>query len=409
MEKDFNRTNAINFQKRQESARKRTCLLSFLFVLGVSAVGVSVWPVWLACVILMAIAGVFLNIGIKWAASFFTTTDKPDWAAIIDAFELFCEYRSNPDAIFYTTIFVAVWICCGTAYKIFKLKRQGACGVAEKLGGTRIDSSATDWSEKRFYNVVEETALAFGVPVPAVYVLRDEDGINACALGGDVGNSAVAATAGAIRLLTRDELQGVVAHEFAHLVNGDAKINMRLIGVLFGLQIFIVVGLAIWDFGKDSGHGLSLTVTLMLMGAVGGLVAGGIRAAILRQREFLADATAARATRNPLGLANALKKIGGLEKGSTLSAPASFETAHLFFGSVFTGAYARFFQTHPDLRKRILALDPTFDGVFVKVDASLEGNVENESRVSREKFPLFRLNSAFFSGFRLKFARRRGK
>lgn len=402
MEKDFNRTNAINFQKRQERARKRTCLLSFLFVLGVAAVGVSVWPVFLACSTLffygLALSQIFKGADV--------TAEMVKYAS-----EVFCEWRLNPDAIFIAAIIGAVAICGGTLYKILELQRRGACGVAEKLGGTRIDSSATDWSEKRFYNVVEETALAFGVPVPAVYVLRDENGINACALGGDAGNSAVAATAGAIRLLTRDELQGVVAHEFAHLVNGDVKINMRLIGVLFGIQIFVVVGVAVWKIDKfwESCGLTSVWCALILLGAVGGLVAGGIRAAILRQREFLADATAARATRNPLGLANALKKIGGLEKGSTLSAPASFETAHLFFGSVFTGAYARFFQTHPDLRKRILALDPTFDGVFVKVDASLEGNVENESRVSREKFPLFRLNSAFFSGFRLKFARRRGK
>ncbi len=371
--------NAINFRKRQASARKRTCLLSFLFVLGVAAVGVSIWPVIVVCATLYIWASSLVIIfeGVS------ETTKMMKWGA-----EFFCDWRSNPDAILIAAIIGVVAICGGTLRKIFELKRRGACGVAEKLGGTRIDRRASDLNERRFYDVVEETALAFGVPVPAVYVLRDEDGINACAIGGDLETSAVAATAGAIRLLTRDELQGVVAHEFAHLVNGDVKINMRLLGVLFGIQILVVaglVGLKIEEKWNTADKGISLEFVwwaLILSGMVGGFVAGLIRAAISRQREFLADATAARATRNPLGLANALKKIGGLEKGSTLSAPASVETAHLFFGSVFTGACARFFRTHPDLKRRILALDPTFDGVFAKVDVALEGKVENESRDS---------------------------
>lgn len=376
--------NAEGFQKRQASARKRTCILSFLFIVAIAAVGVVTWAVFLACVTLVMFGSVLFCNVVRWAASFFTTIGMPDnWREyLVEPFALFCEFYSNPDAIFYTTIFVGVWICCGTAYKIFKLKRQGACGVAEKLGGTRIDGSATDWREKRFYNVVEEMALAFGVPVPAVYVLRDEEGINACALGGDLQKSAIAATAGAIRFLTRDELQGVVAHEFAHLINGDAKINMRLIGVLFGFQTLVVAGFALWGWTKEGGNGLSLTLALIIIGTVGNFVGGGLRAAILCQREFLADATAARLTRDPLGLANALKKIGGLEKGSTLSSPVAVGMAHLFFGSIFTGAYARLFRTHPDLRKRILALDPNFNGVFVKVAPSLAEPMEDESRDS---------------------------
>ncbi|MBQ1278588.1 MAG: M48 family metalloprotease, partial [Thermoguttaceae bacterium] len=184
--------------------------------------------------------------------------------------------------------------------------------------------------------------------------------------------------------LSRDELQGVVAHEFGHLLNGDVKMNMRLIGVLFGLQMLTLLGIGIFrstmyiSFGGSSddrkgagGAVLAIwlfALGLVVIGSIGVFFSNVIRAAISRQREFLADASAAQFTRNPAGLAGALKKIGGLTGGSRVNAARSAEMAHLFFGSVFSGGFMEsLFKTHPDLTERIRRLEPTFDGRFPKV------------------------------------------
>ncbi|MBQ5790317.1 MAG: M48 family metallopeptidase, partial [Thermoguttaceae bacterium] len=373
------RPTATNFFERQESARKRTWLLVFLFILGVLGTVA-------ACVALVAAIGAAIG-----AAA--NSSENEEWA------RLFVKYATTPELCAYVGVIVGWLILLVTFDKICELRRIGACGVAEKLGGTRIDRSATDLNEKQFYNIVEEIALAAGVPVPAVYVLRDEDGINACAIGGKLENSAVAATAGAVELLTRDELQGVVAHEIGHLVNGDVKMNMRLIGVLAGLQALTIVGIHIIRAAggrsskNDKGNGvwiLLFGLGVMGIGLIGSFFASAIQAAISRQRELLADASAAQFTRNPAGLAGALKKIGGLEKGSAVASERSVEAAHLFFGSVFNASLGeRLFRTHPDLTERILALDPTFDGVFqgvlsMKVKRSLAAE-EKRAEEARKK------------------------
>jgi len=376
------RPTATNFFERQESARKRTYLLVFLFILGVLAVGVAIWPVIAVCSALCIWAGAIF--ALFEDASGETTEGMAKLGG-----DILTELTLNSDATIVAAIIGGFVICVATVYKICDLKSRGACGVAEKLGGTRIDRSAQNLDEKRFYNVVEEMALACGVPVPAVYVLRDEDGINACAIGGKLENSAIAATAGALRLLTRDELQGVVAHEFAHLVNGDVKINMRLIGVLFGLQALSIIGLACLKAeskqrGRKKATLAPVWFALIILGTVGVFVGGMIRAAISRQREMAADASSALFTRNPAGLAGALKKIGGLRQGSIVSASASAEMAHLFFGSVLTGVGERLFRTHPDLTERILALEPTFDGVFPKiVDETLLSKMDAERKAAK--------------------------
>ncbi|MBR2003884.1 MAG: M48 family metallopeptidase, partial [Thermoguttaceae bacterium] len=297
---------------------------------------------------------------------------------------LFVRYLAEPSLVAGVAVVVFLLIGGGSNFKVGELKSLGADGVAEALGGTRITRAATDPTERRLYNVVEEMAIASGVPVPSVYVLREEKAINACAIGGDPESSAVAVTDGALRTLSRDELQGVVAHEFGHLLNGDVKMNMRLIGVLFGLQMLSLIGIGIFrstlwiSFGSSSddrkGAGGAVFAIwmfafgLVVIGSVGVFFSNVIRAAISRQREFLADASAAQFTRNPAGLAGALKKIGGLTGGSRVNAARSAEMAHLFFGSVFSGGLMEsLFRTHPDLTERIRRLEPTFDGRFPKV------------------------------------------
>lgn len=373
MEKSNATKAATDFFERQDSARKRTWLLVFFFIIGVLTVALSIWPVVVGC------ATAFF-----WLAALITLFADPSEAAEIATTGalLFYDGIRIPNAFLVATLLGGIAICVGTLYKIGELKRLGASGVAEKLGGTRIDRSTTEPNEKRFYDLVEEMAVACGLPVPSVYVLPKENEINACAIGGDPSDSAVAATAGALRLLTRDELQGVVAHEFGHLVNDDVKLNMRLIGLVYGLQILAIIGGAgmkneFAQIRKRKGALAPLWLALLLLGGTGVFVGEIIRAAVSRQREFLADALAAQFTRNPLGLANALKKIGGVtlawkevggaKQGSTVSAARSTEMSHLFFGSVFSRRWGtRLFRTHPDLTRRIRRLEPSFNGVFPK-------------------------------------------
>lgn len=352
----------MNFFERQEQARGRTKLLVFLFCCAL----------FLTFAAVLALVAWFAALGTETASTGATTG------------ELFVRYLAEPSLVAGVAVVVFLLIGGGSIFKVGELKSMGADGVAEALGGTRITRAATDGAERRLYNVVEEMAIASGVPVPSVYVLREEKAINACAIGGDPEASAVAVTDGALRTLSRDELQGVVAHEFGHLLNGDVKMNMRLIGVLFGLQMLSLLGIGIFrstlwiSFGSSSDDrkgagGAVLAIWmfafgLVVIGSVGVFFSNVIRAAISRQREFLADASAAQFTRNPAGLAGALKKIGGLAGGSRVNAARSAEMAHLFFGSVFSGGLMEsLFRTHPDLTERIRRLEPTFDGRFERV------------------------------------------
>lgn len=353
----------MNFFERQDQARGRTRLLVFLFCVALFLTFAAV----LALVAWFAAAG-------SGASATGATTE-----------ELFVLYLTDPSLIAGVGLFATLLIGGGSLFKICELKAMGADGVAVALGGTRIARTATNPAERRFYNIVEEMSIASGVPVPNVYVLRAEKSINACAIGGDPESSAIAVTKGALRALTRDELQGVVAHEFGHLLNGDVKINMRLIGVLFGLQMLTLLGIGIFrsafwlslvrssDDERKVALGIAVAawffaIGLIVIGSIGVFFSSVIRAAISRQREFLADASAAQFTRNPAGLAGALKKIGGLAAGSRVNAPRSAEMAHLFFGSVFSGGWTEaLFRTHPDLVERIRRLEPTFDGRFPKV------------------------------------------
>ncbi|MDM4718474.1 M48 family metallopeptidase [Micromonospora sp. WMMA1363] len=251
--------------------------------------------------------------------------------------------------------------------------RGGGGKVARELGGVAVPADTTDPELRRLRNVVEEMALASGVPVPEIYVLPDETAINAFAAGWTPSDAAVAVTQGTLRRLNRDELQGVIAHEFSHVVNGDMRLNIRLMGLLFGILFLAVIGrgllrAGVLGGGRDrSGGGgggganpLPLIGLAMVAAGYVGVVAGRlIQASVSRQREYLADAAAVQYTRQTRGIAGALKKIGGLTGGSTLKAPKRDEVGHMLFGDA-TGR-ASWFATHPPLADRIKALDPSFD------------------------------------------------
>ncbi|MCX6866244.1 MAG: M48 family metallopeptidase [Verrucomicrobia bacterium] len=268
-------------------------------------------------------------------------------------------------------------ILLGSLFKLAQLSAGGEV-VARDLGGRLIDPSTSDSGERRLLNVVEEMAIAAGIPVPQVWVLDGEDSINAFAAGTKPGNAVVGVTRGCLERLTRAELQGVVAHEFSHILNGDMKLNQRLIGWVFGLIMVSIIGRAILEVlrvvrigggSRDKGGGaavllaiLGVGLTLWLVGLIGTFFGRLIQAAISRQREFLADASAVQFTREPEGLAGALKKIGGLTSKGVVRASKATEARHLFFAE--SGLFTYGMTTHPPLEARIRMLDPGWDGKF---------------------------------------------
>jgi Zn-dependent protease with chaperone function len=328
----------VDFFERQEKAKRHT---AFLVVYFIVAIILMVGAIYL---VVAALTGAF---ELKNASDETTTS------------------VSQP-AVFLVTAFGTLAIIgTGSFFKTLSLARGGRA-VAELLDGRLVNPNSTDAHERKLLNVVEEMAIASGVPVPQVYVMDGEPGINAFAAGHSASDAAISVTRGAMTMLTRDELQGVIAHEFSHLLNGDMKLNLRLMGLIFGILCLTVIGrVLIRTRGRKNPLPL-LGLALIIVGWVGVLFGRLIQAAVSREREFLADASAVQFTRNPSGLAGALKKIGGIAQGSQLQSDRAEEASHLFFAN---GLKSRFFgfATHPPLAERIKALDPSFDGNYPSV------------------------------------------
>jgi Zn-dependent protease with chaperone function len=253
--------------------------------------------------------------------------------------------------------------------------REGGAAVAEMVGGRPVDPKTTDLRERKLLNVVEEMSIASGIPMPAVYVLDEEPGLNAFAAGLNTTDAAVAVTRGAIEKLTRDELQGVIAHEFSHILNGDMRLNVRITAIVFGILVIGLLGRGILQSlsrGRVSGSGgkkgggiaglLAVGLALMIIGYVGYFFGRLIQAAVSRQREFLADASAVQFTRNPGGITGALKKIGGYALGGNVIGDHVQEIGHFFFAQAFKSNFGGLWATHPPLDERIRAVDPSWDG-----------------------------------------------
>ena len=268
----------------------------------------------------------------------------------------------GPGGLLLVSLFVLSVIGCGSLYRIATL-RGGGAAVARGLGGVPVATDTTHFAYRRLRNVVEELAIASGVPVPEVFVLEEEAGINAFASGYTPSDAAVTVTRGALDKLTREELQGVIGHEFSHVLNGDMRLNIRLMGVVFGILVMSVVGRRIALAGgrsrsRDSGGVALLGFGLFAVGYIGVISARIIKASISRQREFLADASAVQFTRQTEGIGGALKKIGALAEGSRLAASGTEEVSHMLFSDGL--GYSALFATHPSLGARILKLDPAF-------------------------------------------------
>lgn len=335
-----------NFAEHQSQARWQTRTLIWLFAVAVAAVAVSLY----------GLVGVF------------TLPADP----------------AHPGSRIWwdgKTAFIAACAALGTIGLGALLKHaalsSGGRAVAESVGGKLVTSDTRDPDERKLLNVVEEMSIASGVPLPLVYVLDEEEGINAFAAGYSVNDAAVAVTRGGLRTLNRAELQGVMAHEFSHILNGDMRISIRLIAAVAGIEA--IAGIGRWLLASSMHTGmmfrsrkrdnaapmLMIGIAMLVIGAAGIAFGHLIRAAISRQREYLADASAVQFTRDPSGIANALKKIGGLDAGSRVKASQATELSHLFFGQAQAhAAFGSLLATHPPLAERIRRLDPAFDGTF---------------------------------------------
>ncbi|KAF1711296.1 peptidase M48 Ste24p [Pseudoxanthomonas kalamensis DSM 18571] len=263
-----------------------------------------------------------------------------------------------------STLATLAVIGLGSLYRIASL-RGGGEAVALQLGGSRVPEDTTDFNLRRLRNVVEEIAIASGVPMPKLFVLEQESAINAFAAGYAPTDAVVAVTRGALERLNRDELQGVIAHEFSHILNGDMRLNIRLMGVLFGIMMLSIIGQRILVHtrggrSKEVGAVLALAAVAMAVGGIGLFFGRMIKAGVSRQREMLADASAVQFTRQTTGLAGALKKIAGLHDGSQLADPGQAEeVSHMLFGQ--GRRYSSLFATHPPLLERIRKLEPSFN------------------------------------------------
>jgi Zn-dependent protease with chaperone function len=273
--------------------------------------------------------------------------------------------RLRADVLGWVALGTLVVVGTGSLWRLSELSSGGA-SVATMLGGQAVAPNTRDPEERKLLNVVEEMAIASGVPVPPVYLVPD-DSINAFAAGYQPSDAVVGVTRGCMRLLNRDELQGVIAHEFSHILNGDMRLNLRLVAWIFGIMGLALVGrILLHTRGRKNALPL-VGLALMLIGWVGVLFGRLIQSAVSRQREFLADASAVQFTRNPQGLASALKKIGGLSAGSQISSAQAAEVSHMFFANGLRSSLLTPFATHPPLTARIRALEPGWDGVFPRV------------------------------------------
>lgn len=335
----------MDFFRSQDVARRKTGWLVLYFVLAVIGV--------VAAVVLVAVIAV--NIASDQKAAL------------------------TPPVVLAAGGAALVVIFLGTAFKTAQLSSGGKV-VAESLNGRPLNSSTTDPLERRLLNVVEEMAIASGVPTPPVYVMDDETEINAFAAGFAPGDAVIGVTRGSMEQLTRDELQGVIAHEYSHILNGDMRLNLRLMGLVHGILVIALTGTFLLrimgntrisrsDGDKKDGGNLAIAILILgvglyIVGWIGVVFGRLIKAAVSRQREFLADASAVQFTRNPLGIAGALKRIGGYG-GSKLKAPNAEVASHLYFGDGMGFWASSPFATHPPLPDRILRLDPSFKGQMI--------------------------------------------
>ncbi len=370
----------MDFFGHQEQARKHTTWLVLLFGTAVVAIILAVY--------LAVLAGLFFAQFFEGQQSFFSVDTL--W---------------NPVLFVWTTGISLLLVASGSLYRTIQLKKGGGAAVAEMLGGERVPPATHDPLARRLLNVVEEMAIASGTPVPPVYLLQ-QSGINAFAAGFSSADAVIAVTRGAIEMLNRDELQGVIAHEFSHILNGDTRLKMHLMGLLFGITLISDTGILMLTSRHSVRYSTSrrergvhpalliMGFLLFIVGTIGAVFADMIKRAVSRQREFLADAAAVQFTRNPFGIANALKVIGGYKEGSRIRHAAADQASHFFFGNAMKARRKKnWWATHPPLTERIRRLDPSFRGDIPAIQAQVVS-----SRVYNEAVAAFDAGSDVHAG-----------
>jgi Zn-dependent protease with chaperone function len=344
----------MDFFEQQNAARRRTGRLIVYFILAVAAIVVAIYFIVLIALVFVGDSG---------------RPGQPN---------PYMETPWHPGLFAVVALATIGVILLGSLYKTSQLASGGEA-VALMMGGRPIDRQTRDLAERRLLNVVDEMALASGTPVPPVYVMDNEPSINAFAAGHQPGDAVIGVSRGCLDYLTRDELQGVMAHEFSHILNGDMRMNLRLVGILHGILVIALLGWFVLrsmrysgrrSQGDKGGGALAMILAigggLLLVGSVGLLFGKLIKSAVSRQREYLADASAVQFTRLPEGIAGALKKIGGRPETSKIEDAHAEEISHMFFGSALGSLRYHLFSTHPPLVRRIRQIDPAFDGNFPK-------------------------------------------
>lgn len=354
----------MDFFEHQDGARRRTRWLVAFFALAVILIIAAVY---------VAVAGLWL---------YFARN------RMVPEFSLW-----NPPLFLGVAAVTSSVIGIGSLAKVVSLRSGGGAGVAGLLGGRRVSRSTKDPDERRLLNVVEEMAIASGIPVPEVFVLNGEESINAFAAGFSPDRAVIGVTRGCLGLLDRDELQGVIGHEFSHILNGDMRMNIRLMGIVHGILIIAIIGRIIMSSTRHRSKGganVALAgLALLAIGYAGVLCGRIIKAAVSRQREFLADASSVQFTRNPGGISGALRKIGGLGRGARLRTPRAEEASHLFFGDALKRGFFQALSTHPPLAERIRRIDPSFTGRFPAVDtAALRRKPEKRPERAKPSAPV---------------------
>jgi Zn-dependent protease with chaperone function len=341
----------LNFFEAQDKARRNTLWLVLLFVLAVAG--------------LILLTNLFLLSILVYVKT----------RQIIVSPEMLYYYFSWKEFTVVSTG-ICLLVFSGSLYKARSLSGGGPT-VAEMLGGRLVSSSTTNLQHRRLLNVIEEMAIAAGMPIPQVYLLS-ETSINAFAAGLSPANAVIGITEGTLQRLNREELQGVIAHEFSHIANGDMRLNIRLIGMLHGILLIGLIGSFLvrslrFAGGSRNKKGaavlgaiVAVGIGLMIIGYAGSFFGQWIKAIVSRQREYLADSSAVQFTRNKDGIADALKKIGGSAVGSYISSPFAPQYSHAYFVNGISFLWQPWFATHPPLERRIKRIEPTWDGEFLK-------------------------------------------
>lgn len=349
----------MNFYIAQDKARQKTKWLVLFYLFSL------LFLTFVSTIVLMLLMPLFGVEGLPDVSADF-------WSS------LFSEKHSN------TFLGVGAFILGGAFISSYIESRHLAKGgsvVAARLGGVKISASTTHFNERKALNVVTEMAIASGMPVPDVYLLKNETGINAFAAGMMPSDAVIGLTQGAIDKLTRTQLQGVVGHEFSHILNGDMRLNLRIIMLLHGVAFIALLGRILTPTsnhrnsrysrsssskGKGSGAIIVVGILLRLIGWLGVLLGNIVKAAVSRQREFLADASSVQFTRNPSAIGDALKVIGSPSQTTRIQKADISEVSHLFFGQAFRTHFNFIFATHPPIEQRIRRVEPHWDGRFLK-------------------------------------------